>query len=149
MAEGILVSIHYAGEIRKDQNGNDVFSCARPTFVYWPNEDMDLQQLKDFILRSIGQEHRKRVHKVYYRYPHEVDGIFHFKRFRLRDDEDVALIRERHIHLAIIPLLELYALLIDEENNYTQSGGGARRNIRRLMLDLNRLPEGSSEASGC
>ncbi|MED6176094.1 hypothetical protein PIB30_084561, partial [Stylosanthes scabra] len=29
----------------------------------------------------------------------------------------------------------------------TQSGGGARRNIRRLMLDLNRQPKGNSEGS--
>ncbi|MED6108493.1 hypothetical protein PIB30_024523 [Stylosanthes scabra] len=60
---------------------------------------MGLEQLKAFILRSIG-EHRRRVQKVYYRFPHDVDGIFHFK-----------------------------------------------RNIRRLMVDLNRLPEGSSEGS--
>ncbi|MED6151145.1 hypothetical protein PIB30_079530 [Stylosanthes scabra] len=78
---------------------------------------MGLQQLKDFILCSIGQDHRKRVQKIYYRYPHEVDGTFYFKRFHLRDDEDVALIRDWHIHLAVIPLLELYALLIDEGNN--------------------------------
>ncbi|MED6131712.1 hypothetical protein PIB30_012149 [Stylosanthes scabra] len=40
---------------------------------------MGLEQLKAFILRSIG-EHRRRVQKVYYRFPHDVDGIFHFKR---------------------------------------------------------------------
>ncbi|MED6176047.1 hypothetical protein PIB30_084204 [Stylosanthes scabra] len=111
---------------------------------------MGLEQLKDFILRSIGEDHRKRVQKIYYRYPHEADGIFYFKRFRLRYDEDVALIRDWHIHLSVIPLLELYALLIDEGNSSeadSQSGGGARRNIRRLMLDLNRMPEGSSEGS--
>ncbi|MED6216594.1 hypothetical protein PIB30_008889 [Stylosanthes scabra] len=109
---------------------------------------MGLQQLKDFIMRSIGQQYRKQVQKVYYRYPHEMDEIFHFKRFRLRYDEDVALIRDWHIHLAMIPLLELYAVLIDEENNSEadlQSSEGARRNIRRLMLDLNKLFEESSE----
>ncbi|MED6189781.1 hypothetical protein PIB30_099329, partial [Stylosanthes scabra] len=65
-------------------------------------------------------------------------------------DEDVALIRDWHIHLVVIPLLELYALLIDEGNSSeadSQSGGGASRNIRRLMLDLNRMLEGSSEGS--
>ncbi|MED6158003.1 hypothetical protein PIB30_028711 [Stylosanthes scabra] len=55
---------------------------------------MGLQQLKNFILRSIGQDHRKRVRKVYYRYPHYVDGTLYFKRFRLGDDTDVALIRD-------------------------------------------------------
>ncbi|MED6171468.1 hypothetical protein PIB30_040987 [Stylosanthes scabra] len=111
---------------------------------------MDLQQLKDFILRCIGQEHRKRVQKVYYRYPHVVDGTFHFKRFRLRYDIDVALIRGWHLHLAAIPLLELYAVLIDEGNDSeadSQSGGGVARNIRWSMLDLNRMPEDSSEGS--
>ncbi|MED6197367.1 hypothetical protein PIB30_055833 [Stylosanthes scabra] len=44
--------------------------------------EMNLQQLKDFIIRSIGQDHRKRVQKVYYRYPHEVDRTFYFKSIR-------------------------------------------------------------------
>ncbi|MED6143754.1 hypothetical protein PIB30_009003 [Stylosanthes scabra] len=86
-----------------------------------------LQQLKDFILCSIGQDHRKRVWKFYYRYPHYVDGTLYFKRFRLGDDTDVALIRDWHLHLVIIPLLELYALLTDEGNNSeadSQSGRG-------------------------
>ncbi|MED6195285.1 hypothetical protein PIB30_036485 [Stylosanthes scabra] len=111
---------------------------------------MGLEQLKNFILRSTGEDHRKRVQKVYYRYPHEADEIFYFKIFHLRHDEDVALIHGWHIHLVVIPLLELYALLIDERNSSeadSQSGGGANRNIRRLMLDLNRMPEGSSEGS--
>ncbi|MED6138179.1 hypothetical protein PIB30_071843 [Stylosanthes scabra] len=148
--DGILVAIHYAGQIRKDQNGNDVFSYSQLAFVRWPNEEIGLEQLKAFILHSIGQSDTKRVQKVYYRYSHEVDGTFCFKRFRLRDDADVALIREWHLHLAVMPLLELYVLLIDEGNNSeanSQSGGVAERNIRRLMLDLNRQPEGSSEGS--
>ncbi|MED6204272.1 hypothetical protein PIB30_007743 [Stylosanthes scabra] len=110
---------------------------------------MGLEQLKAFILRSI-REHRRRVQKVYYRFPHDVDGFFHFKRFRLRYDDDVARIRDWHIHIGTIPLLELYAILIDEGNSSeadSQSGGGVNRNIRRLMVDLNRLPEGSSEGS--
>ncbi|MED6161533.1 hypothetical protein PIB30_061638 [Stylosanthes scabra] len=126
MDDGILVAIHYAGQIRKDQNGNDVFSCSQPAFVRWPNEEISLEQLKDFILRAIGQGDTKRVQKVYYRYPHEVDGTFCFKRFCLRNDADVALIREWHLHLAVMPLLELYALLIDAGNNSeanSQSGG--------------------------
>ncbi|MED6185663.1 hypothetical protein PIB30_059252 [Stylosanthes scabra] len=75
---------------------------------------------------------------------------FIFKRFRLRYDDDVALIRDWHIHLATIPLLELYAILIDDRNSSeadSQSGGGVSRNIRRLMIDLNRLPDGSNEGS--
>ncbi|MED6157778.1 hypothetical protein PIB30_026447 [Stylosanthes scabra] len=150
MDDGILVAIHYAGQIRKDQNGNDVFSCSQPAFVRWPNKETGLEQLKDFILHSIGQGDTKRVQKVYYRYPHEVDGTFCFKRFQLRDDADVVLIREWHLHLAIMPLLELYALLIDAGNNSeanSQSGEGVERNIRRLLLDLNRQPEGSSDGS--
>ncbi|MED6128195.1 hypothetical protein PIB30_095239 [Stylosanthes scabra] len=129
MDDGILIAIHYAGQIRKDQNGNDVFSCSQPAFVRWPNEEIGLKQLKAFILRSIGQGDTKRVQKVYYRYPHEVDGTFCFKRFHLRDDADVALIREWHLHLAVMPLFELYALLIDEGNNSeanSQSGGGQK-----------------------
>ncbi|MED6181893.1 hypothetical protein PIB30_023562 [Stylosanthes scabra] len=73
---------------------------------------MGLEQLKAFTLRSI-REHKRRVQKVYYRFPHEVDGIFHFK----SSEAD------------------------------SQSGGGVSRNIRRLMVDLNRLPKGSSEGS--
>ncbi|MED6224293.1 hypothetical protein PIB30_082651 [Stylosanthes scabra] len=117
MDDKILVSIHYAGQIKKDQDENDVFSCSQPTFVCWPNEETGLQQLKDFILRSIGQDHRKRVQKIYYRYPHEMDGTFYFKIFRLCDDADVALIRDWHIRLGVIPLLELCALLIDDGYN--------------------------------
>ncbi|MED6111988.1 hypothetical protein PIB30_057466 [Stylosanthes scabra] len=77
-------------------------------------------------------------------------GILCLIRCRLRSNEDVALIRDWHIHLDVIPLLELYALLIDEGNSSeadSQSGGGASRNIRQMMLDLNRMPEGSSEGS--
>ncbi|MED6110797.1 hypothetical protein PIB30_046128 [Stylosanthes scabra] len=50
---------------------------------------------------------------------------------------------------AVIPLLELYALLTDEGNNLEvdSQSGGVVRNIRRSMLDLNRMPEGSSEGS--
>ncbi|MED6186167.1 hypothetical protein PIB30_064164 [Stylosanthes scabra] len=81
MDDGILVAIHYVSQIRKDQIGNDVFSCSQPAFVRWPNEEIGLEQLKDFILRSIGQGDTKRVQKVYYRYPHEVEGTFCFKRF--------------------------------------------------------------------
>ncbi|MED6212332.1 hypothetical protein PIB30_082308, partial [Stylosanthes scabra] len=55
MDDGILVAIYYAGQIRKDQNGNDVFSCSQPAFVRWPNEEIGLKHLKAFILRSIGQ----------------------------------------------------------------------------------------------
>ncbi|MED6205913.1 hypothetical protein PIB30_022042 [Stylosanthes scabra] len=110
---------------------------------------MGLEQQKAFISRSI-EKHRRRVQKVYYRFSHDVDGIFKFKRFRLRYDDDVARIRDWHIHIGTIPLLELYAILIDERNSSeadSQSGGGVNRNIRRLMVDLNRLPEGSSECS--
>ncbi|MED6122650.1 hypothetical protein PIB30_041754 [Stylosanthes scabra] len=109
---------------------------------------MGLQQLKDFILRSIGLENRKRVRKVYYRYPHYVDRTPYFKRFCLGDDTDVALIRDWYLHLPALPLLELYALLTDEGNNSDDSqSGGVARNIRRSMLDLNRMPKGSSEGS--
>ncbi|MED6191706.1 hypothetical protein PIB30_003050 [Stylosanthes scabra] len=111
---------------------------------------MGLQQLKDFILRSISQDHRKRLRKVYYRYPRYVDGTLHFKRFRLGDDTDVALIQNWHLHRAVMSLLDLYALLTNEGNNSetdSQSGGGMARNIRRSMLDLNRMSEGSSEGS--
>ncbi|MED6165618.1 hypothetical protein PIB30_101329 [Stylosanthes scabra] len=54
------------------------------------------------------------------------------------------------VFVVVIPLLELYVVLIDERNNSdadTKSRGGTRRNIRRLMLDLNRQPKGSNEGS--
>ncbi|MED6134660.1 hypothetical protein PIB30_039046 [Stylosanthes scabra] len=73
-----------------------------------------------------------------------MDGIYYFKRFRFHDDMNVSLIRDWYRHLAVILLLELYALLIDDGNNPeadSQSGEGATRNIRRLMLDLNRQSE--------
>ncbi|MED6211233.1 hypothetical protein PIB30_071774 [Stylosanthes scabra] len=111
---------------------------------------MGLQQLKDFILRSIGQDHRKQVQKIYYRYPHEVDRTLYFKRFCLNDDADVALICDWHLYLVVIPLLELYALLIEEGNTSeadSQFGRGLARNIRRSMLDLNMMSESSSEGS--
>ncbi|MED6216688.1 hypothetical protein PIB30_010130 [Stylosanthes scabra] len=106
MGDRILVSIHYDGQIIKDPEENDIFSFDQPTFACWPHEEMGLEQLKAFILHSIG-ERRRRVQK-------------------------------------------LYAILIDEGNGSeagSQSGGGVSRNIRRLMVYLNRLPEGSSEGS--
>ncbi|MED6155171.1 hypothetical protein PIB30_002899 [Stylosanthes scabra] len=54
------------------------------------------------------------------------------------------------LSLSLFLSSKLYAILIDEGNGSeagSQSGGGVSRNIRRLMVDLNRLPEGSSEGS--
>ncbi|MED6115960.1 hypothetical protein PIB30_095681 [Stylosanthes scabra] len=50
------------------------------------------------------------------------------RRFCLRDDEDVALICDWHIHLVVILLLELYALLIDDWNN-SEPGGSSEGSI--------------------
>ncbi|MED6195022.1 hypothetical protein PIB30_034160 [Stylosanthes scabra] len=49
----------------------------------------------------------------------EVDGNFHFKRYRSRDDEDGGS---------------------SEAGGYIQSLGPASRNIRQMMVDLNVLP---------
>ncbi|MED6219996.1 hypothetical protein PIB30_040936 [Stylosanthes scabra] len=58
-----------------------------------PRDVRCLGALKNLVVHAIGVQDTKRVKKIYYRYPMEVDGNFHFKRYRLRDDEDVKLIR--------------------------------------------------------
>ncbi|MED6124745.1 hypothetical protein PIB30_061832 [Stylosanthes scabra] len=117
-----------------------------------PRDVRCLVTLKSFVVHAIGLQDTKRVKKIYYRYPMEVDGNFHFKRYRLRDDEDVKLIRGWHKHFSTIVLLELFVFLVDrcegssaEAGVDTQSAGPTSRNIRSMMVNLNNSPGGSNE----
>ncbi|MED6116008.1 hypothetical protein PIB30_096057, partial [Stylosanthes scabra] len=117
-----------------------------------PRDVRSLAALKNFIAHAIGVQDTKRVTKIYYRYPMEVDGNFQFKRYRLRDDDDVKLIRGWHKHFSAILLLELFVCLVDRceggsanAGDDTQSAGPASRNIRRMMFNLNESPGGSNE----
>ncbi|MED6183513.1 hypothetical protein PIB30_038534 [Stylosanthes scabra] len=78
-----------------------------------PRDVRSLVALKNFVAHAIGVQDTKRVTKIYYRYPMEVDGNFQIKRYRLRDDEDVKLIRGWHKHFSTILLLELFVCLVD------------------------------------
>ncbi|MED6165415.1 hypothetical protein PIB30_099318 [Stylosanthes scabra] len=117
-----------------------------------PRDVRCLVTLKNFIVNTIGLQDTKRVKKIYYRYPMEVYRNFHFKRYRLRDDKNVKLIRGWHRHFSTILLLELFVFLVDrceggssEASVNTQSAGPASRNIRRMMVNLNESPDGSNE----
>ncbi|MED6210431.1 hypothetical protein PIB30_064095 [Stylosanthes scabra] len=94
-----------------------------------PQDVRSLVTLKNFVAHDIGLQDTKCVTKIYYRYPMEVDGNFQFKRYRLRDDEDVKLIRGASAKAGVD----------------TQSAGPASRNIRRMMVNLNDPPGGSNE----
>ncbi|MED6183701.1 hypothetical protein PIB30_040254 [Stylosanthes scabra] len=93
MSEPPLLSIHYDGEITADHNGSVVFCSNQPLFIQMSRDVRSLVALKNFIAHAIGVQDTKRVTKIYYRYPMEDDGNFQFKRYRLRDDDDVKLIR--------------------------------------------------------
>ncbi|MED6207810.1 hypothetical protein PIB30_039094 [Stylosanthes scabra] len=78
------------------------------------------------------------------------DGTFIFKRYKLRQEDDVRLIRKWHHHFPTIILLELLVVLVDisgssasEVGLDTQSSRAVGTNIRRLMVDLNMPLEGS------
>ncbi|MED6210238.1 hypothetical protein PIB30_062311 [Stylosanthes scabra] len=78
------------------------------------------------------------------------DDTFIFKRYKLRQEDEVSLIRKWHHHFPTIILLELLVVLVDiggssasEVGLDTQSSGAVGTNIRRLMVDLNMPPEGS------
>ncbi|MED6191872.1 hypothetical protein PIB30_004529 [Stylosanthes scabra] len=84
----------------------------------------------------------------------EEDGAFIFKRYRLRQEDDVRLIRKWHHHFPTIILLELLVSLVDiggssasETVLNTQSSGAVGTNIRRLMVDLNMPLEDSVDDS--
>ncbi|MED6210450.1 hypothetical protein PIB30_064219 [Stylosanthes scabra] len=152
MSEPPLLSIHYDGEITADHNGSVVFCSNQPLFIRMPRDVRSLVALKNFVAQAIGVQDTKRVTKIYYRYLMEVDGNFQFKRYRLRDDDDVKLIRGWHKHFSTILLLELFVCLVDRcegdsanAGANTQSAGPASRNIRRMMFNLNDSLGGSNE----
>ncbi|MED6198758.1 hypothetical protein PIB30_069593 [Stylosanthes scabra] len=73
-------------------------------------------------------------------------------KYRLRDNDDVKLIRGWHKHFSTILLLELFVCLVDRceggstnAGDDTQSARPASRNIRRMMFNLNESPGGSNE----
>ncbi|MED6173667.1 hypothetical protein PIB30_061757 [Stylosanthes scabra] len=117
-----------------------------------PRDVRSLVALKNFVAHAIGVQDRNRVTKIYYRYPMEFDGNFQFKRYRLRNDEDIKLIRGWHNHFTTILLLELFVCLVDRCEGVsanagvdTQSAEPASRNIRRMMVNLNDSPGGGNE----
>ncbi|RYR01476.1 hypothetical protein Ahy_B06g080346 [Arachis hypogaea] len=97
----------------------------------------------------------KKVKKIYYRYPIEIGGSLIYKRYHLRDDEDVRLIQSWHNRWTNVHLLELSVFLVDlggrrsfaDTVDDSLLSGPVRRNIRRMMVDLNMAPEGSQEGS--
>ncbi|MED6112197.1 hypothetical protein PIB30_059478 [Stylosanthes scabra] len=135
MSELPLLSIHYDGKITVDHNGSVVFCSNQPLFIRMPPDVRSLVALKNFVAYAIGVQDTKRVTKIYYRYPMEVDGNFQFKsRYRLRDDEDVKLIR--------VDRCEGGSANASVD---TQSAGPASRNIIRMMVNLNESPGGSND----
>ncbi|QHN84969.1 uncharacterized protein DS421_16g533320 [Arachis hypogaea] len=155
MSRNPLLSIHYDGEIVYDEEGSIVFRSGQPIITFITPEVNSLTALKNLILHALGQQESKRVKKVYYRYPTELDGNLFYKRYRLRDDEDVRLIRLWHNRWTNIHLLELYVFLVDfggrgssaDTVDDSPMNGVVRRTIRRTMVDLNMSPEGSQEGS--
>ncbi|KAL4321844.1 hypothetical protein AHAS_Ahas14G0151100 [Arachis hypogaea] len=130
-----LLSIHHDGEIVYDEEGLIVFRSNQPIITYMTPEVNSLTALKNVILHSVGKQESKR--------------------YRLRDDENVRLIRSWHNRWTNIHLLELYVFLVDfggrgssaNTLNDSLTSGVVRRIIRRTMVDLNMPPEDSQE--GC
>ncbi|MED6108504.1 hypothetical protein PIB30_024533 [Stylosanthes scabra] len=76
------------------------------------------------------------------------------QRYRLRQEDDIVLIRSWHNHFSSIHLLELFVVFADIGDSgssgvgvNTQSSGGVGTNIRRLMVNLNMPHDGSFEDS--
>ncbi|MED6173325.1 hypothetical protein PIB30_058276 [Stylosanthes scabra] len=124
MSEPPLLYIHYDGEITADHNGSVVFCSNQPVFIQMPRDVRSLAALKNFVAQAIGVQDTKRVTKIYYRYPVKADGNFQFKRYRLRDDDDVKLIRGWHKHFSTILLLELFVCLVDRCEGGSANAGG-------------------------
>ncbi|RYR46094.1 hypothetical protein Ahy_A07g031843 [Arachis hypogaea] len=105
-------------------------------------------------VRMLHQE-AKRVKKIYYEYPIEVDGSLFYKRYRLRDNEDVQLIRSWHNRWTNVHLLEFFMFFVElggqgssiDTVDDSPLSGAVRRTIRMTMVDLNMPTEGSQEGS--
>ncbi|RYQ79517.1 hypothetical protein Ahy_Scaffold6g108271 isoform A [Arachis hypogaea] len=155
MARNSLLSIHYDVEMVYDEEGSIIFRSNQPIFTHLTAEINCLELLKNLVLLSVGIQQTKKVKKIYYRYPTEVDGTLIYKRYRLHDDEDIRLIRSWHNRWANVHLLELAVFLVDlggrgssaDTINESLLSGLVRQNIRRTMVDLNMAPEGSQEGS--
>ncbi|RYQ79518.1 hypothetical protein Ahy_Scaffold6g108271 isoform C [Arachis hypogaea] len=138
-----------------DEEGSIIFRSNQPIFTHLTAEINCLELLKNLVLLSVGIQQTKKVKKIYYRYPTEVDGTLIYKRYRLHDDEDIRLIRSWHNRWANVHLLELAVFLVDlggrgssaDTINESLLSGLVRQNIRRTMVDLNMAPEGSQEGS--
>ncbi|MED6164824.1 hypothetical protein PIB30_093866 [Stylosanthes scabra] len=71
----------------------------------------------------MGLQEIKRVKKIYYRYPIQENGGFYYKRYRLRQEDDIVLIRSWHNQFPTIHLLELFVLFADVgESDVTSEG---------------------------
>ncbi|KAL4345072.1 hypothetical protein AHAS_Ahas11G0241800 [Arachis hypogaea] len=147
-----LLSIHYDSEIVYDE-GSIIFKSEQPIITYMTPKVNSLTTLKNLILRSVGLQHTTREKKVYYKYPTEVDDNLFYKRYRLRDDVDVRLIRSWHNRWANVHLLELFMFLVElggrglSVNMVDDSplSGAVRRNIKRMIVNLNMPAKGSQE----
>ncbi|XP_016172646.1 uncharacterized protein LOC107615038 [Arachis ipaensis] len=155
MSKNPLLFICYDGEILYDEKDFIVFRSGQPIFTYMTPKIDSLTALKNLILHSVGQQEEKRMKKIYYRYLTEVDGRLFYKSYRLRDDEDVWLIRSWHNRWTNIHLLKLFVYLVEVGGRGSSAdtvdnsplSGAVRRTIRRTMVDLNMRPEGSQEGS--
>ncbi|KAL4275852.1 hypothetical protein AHAS_Ahas20G0148600 [Arachis hypogaea] len=136
MSKISLLSIHYNGQIVYDKEDSIVLRSTQRVIAYTIPKVNSLTMLKNLILHSIGQQHTKRVKKIYYRYPSEVDNVL--------------FLQETNVHL-----LELFVFLVElggrgssaDTINDSPLSRVVRRNIRRTMVDLNVPPEGSQKGS--
>ncbi|XP_016191920.1 uncharacterized protein LOC107632778 [Arachis ipaensis] len=128
-------SIHYDGEIVYDEESSIVFRSGQSIITYMTPEVNSLTALKNLILHSVGQQEQKG--------------------YRLRDDEDVRLIRSWHNRWTNVHLLELFVFLVELGGRGSSAdtvddnplSGAVRRTIRRTMVDLHMPLEGSQEGS--
>ncbi|RYQ84847.1 uncharacterized protein LOC107621010 [Arachis ipaensis] len=84
----------------------------------------------------------------------EADGILIYKRYRIRDDEDIGLIKGWHNRFPNVHLLELFVFFVDMCGMTSSEVGGEnassttiRTNTRRLIVDLNMSSQESQEES--
>ncbi|RYR50018.1 hypothetical protein Ahy_A07g036569 [Arachis hypogaea] len=112
MSMNPLLSIHYDGEIVYDEEVSIVFKSGPLIVTYMTSEVNNLTTLKDLIL--------------------------HFVRYRLRDDEDVRLIRSWHNRWANVHLLKLFVFLVE------LGGRGSSAILSMIVQDNAESHEGST-----
>ncbi|RYR34081.1 hypothetical protein Ahy_A10g048800 [Arachis hypogaea] len=154
MSINLLLFIHCDGEIVYDEECSIVFRYGQPIITYMIPKVNSLTALKNLILHTVGQQQTKRIKKIYYRYPTEIDDNLFYKRnvtvglallYRLCDDEDVRLIRSWDNRWTNVHLLELFVFLVElggrgsfaDTVDDSPLSGAVGWNIRRTMVDLN------------